>query len=219
MPSIGRVFATAESLQPRAVRLLGQIDAPQATRALAFLAIYARSSKARQAATETLRSRDPRGFAEILISLLGEPIRFEVKHVNGPDSPGELLVEGKKVNVRRLYIPPSVLQADDQLGRDAWGRPIVVRQVDPTAAHILVGYNTDPGQSMFGGMNAAELRQVLPIMDQSLAFKPLMANTGFYIQFSNQATIPLKQLAAEAQKSASATERQLRRRCPDDRRP
>jgi Pretoxin HINT domain len=210
VPSIGRVFATTESLQPRAVRLLGQIDAPQSTKALAFLAVYARSSKARQAATETLRGRDPREFAELLIALLGEPIRFEVKHVNGPDSPGELLVEGKKVNVRRLYIPPSVLQADDQLGRDGWGRPVVVRQGVPTGAHIYVGYNTIQRQSEFGSMNPAELRQVLPIMEQSLAFNPLRANTGFYFQFGDQAAIPLKQLAAEAQKSASATERQLR---------
>ena len=210
VPSIGRVFAATEPLQPRAVRLLGQIDAPQATRALAYLAVFARSTKARRAATETLRGRDPREYADLLIALLGDPIRFEVKHVDGSESPGELLIEGKKVNLLRVYTPPSVFQDSDQLGRDAWGRPVVVRQVDPTGAHILVGYNTSPSQSNFGGMTQDELRQVLPIMEQSLASNPLRANTGFYFQFSDQATIPLKQMVVEAQKSAVATEQQLR---------
>jgi len=90
----------------RAVQLLGQIDAPSASRALAILAVAAKSADARRAATETLRVRDPREYADFLISLLREPIRFEVKHVGGPGSPGELLVEGKRANVRRSTHPP-----------------------------------------------------------------------------------------------------------------
>ena len=82
-------------------------------------------------ATETLRGRDPREYAELLIGLLREPIRFEVQHVGGPGSPGELLVEGKRANVRRVYTPPSPFQPGDQLGLNASGQRVVFRQIEP----------------------------------------------------------------------------------------
>ena len=142
--------------------------------------------------------------------MLSDPIRFEVKHVNGPGSPGEILIEGKKVNIRRLYTPPSVLQFGDQLGLDASGQPVVVRQANPSTGTAFLGSNIAPGQSRINGMTQSEINQVMPIMDSSLAFKPILPNTRFTFQFSDQAKIPLKQLEAEAKKSAAATEQQLR---------
>jgi hypothetical protein len=217
IPSIGRVFASVEPQQPRAVRLLGQIDAPQATRALAFLAVYARSSQARRAATETLRHRDPREYADTLIALLGDPIRFEIKHVEGSDSPGELLIEGKKANIRRLYTPPSPFLAGDRFGYDSSGRAVVYRNVGPSSGHIELGAMQfgDSPRSLARQVNspslyASDLQQVLPIMDQSLAFLPIRPTTAFTFYFSDKATIPLGQLKAEAQKSEAATEQQLR---------
>jgi Pretoxin HINT domain len=206
VPSIGRVFASTEAQQPRAVRMLGQIDSPQATRALAFLAVYARSDKARRAAAETLRHRDPREFADALIALLSDPIRFEIKHVDGPDSPGELLIEGKKANLRRVYTPPSPLKPGDQLGRDASGRAVVYRGAGFSSGHIELG-------TKFGGLSQisdAELQQALPIMEESLAFRPLRPTTAFRFYFANQAMISIDQLKVEAEKSAMATEQQLR---------
>ena len=212
VPSIGRVFAATEPLQPRAVQLLGQIDAPAASRALAYLSVFARSADARRAATETLRGRDTREYADLLIALLRDPIRFEVKHVDGPGSPGELLIEGEKYNVRRLYTPPTVFRPGDRIGRDASGRPVVARSVEPTTGTIALGAALlAGGQVQQQGMAPSEIRQALPIIQESLALNPTVRLTNrFTFQFGDTATIPLAQMVAEARKSSAATERQLR---------
>ena len=92
--------------------MLGQIDAPAASRALALLAVFERVGRGPPAATETLRRRDPREFAGLLIALLRDPIKYEVRPVGGPGSPGALFVEGKKAQrpaalrpARRAAIP------------------------------------------------------------------------------------------------------------------
>ena len=59
----------------------------------------------RQTAAAILRHRDPRDVAELMVGLLRDPIKYEVKPVNGPGSQGELLVKGKAANVKRLYTP------------------------------------------------------------------------------------------------------------------
>ncbi len=130
VPSIGRIFATSEATQPRAVRLLGQVDAPSASRALASLAVFAKSAEARRAAAETLRGRDPREYAALLIGLIRDPIKYEVKPVGGPGSPGVLVVEGKKANFKRFYAPTSAIQPGDSIGIDPFGRPVVRHPLD-----------------------------------------------------------------------------------------
>ena len=124
VPSVGRVFGADG---PRAVQLLGQIDAPAASRALAHLALIGASAETRRAAVETLRRRDPREYANLLIALITKPIRFEVKPVNGPGSPGVLFVEGEKANVKRLYEPASPIRPTDQITTDRFGQPVVSR--------------------------------------------------------------------------------------------
>ena len=59
VPSIGRVFSVQGKDAPVVARLLGQIDAPAASRALASLAFSHPSADIRRVATETLRDRDP----------------------------------------------------------------------------------------------------------------------------------------------------------------
>ena len=127
VPSIGRVFAASESTQARAVQLLGQIDAPSASKALAFLAVFGKSAEARRAASESLRGRDPREYANLLIAMIQKPIKFEVKSVGGPGSPGELYVEGQKANFRRLYSPTSPFQPGDTIVIDQYGQPVIRR--------------------------------------------------------------------------------------------
>ena len=116
-----------------AVRLLGQIDSPGSSRALALLALLSRSAEVRRNATQILRQRDPRDFAPVLIALFRDPIKFEVRPVNGPGSPGQLLVKQKDVNVKRLYSPlsaPNVpLMPGDQVSLDANGLPVVIRDL------------------------------------------------------------------------------------------
>lgn len=88
------------------VQLLGQIEGPESSRALADLAVICPSGSARRAAVETLRRRDPREFLDRLISHLDDPLRYHVKLVGGPSEAGELIVEGKTFNVDRIYSPP-----------------------------------------------------------------------------------------------------------------
>lgn len=113
-----------------AVQVLGQIDAIEASRALATLAVSAKSDEVRRRATETLRRRDPREWADLLIAMLREKVKYEVKKVGGPGSTGVLSVEGKEANVKRLYPTPAMptiaLQPNQTLSTDANGLPVVV---------------------------------------------------------------------------------------------
>ncbi len=59
--------------QKAAVQLLGQIDSPDATRALALLALDGKSPEVRARAAQTLRLRDPREIASMLIAMLRDP--------------------------------------------------------------------------------------------------------------------------------------------------
>jgi len=130
VPSVLKGFGGSEADQPRAVQLLGQIDSPPASRALASLAVFAKSAEARRVATETLRGRDTREYADLLISLIRDRIKYEVTPVGGPGSPGVLRVEGKKANINRVYAPPAPsLQPGDQIGYDPQYGPVVRRGV------------------------------------------------------------------------------------------
>ena len=73
---------------------------------LAVLALMSRTAEVRQLATQTLRRRDPRDFAPLLVGLLGDPIQYEVRKVDGPGSQGVLLIKNPEANLRRLYSPP-----------------------------------------------------------------------------------------------------------------
>ena len=98
-----------EAQQKIAVRILGQIDSAGARERLAMLAVFSGSPTIRGQATEILRRRDVREFADFLISLVQQPIEFTVKRVGGPGSPGELFIKGQgsQPNVKRVYSPPA----------------------------------------------------------------------------------------------------------------
>ncbi|SIN75922.1 hypothetical protein SAMN05444166_0682 [Singulisphaera sp. GP187] len=105
--AVWSVFASGDaSAQARAVRILGQIDGPNASRALAVLSVFSPSAEVRRVATETLRHRDLRDVVGWLIALIRKPMKFEVRLVAGPGSPGVLFVEGERFNVQRVYAPP-----------------------------------------------------------------------------------------------------------------
>jgi hypothetical protein len=96
----------------RAVQLLGQIDAAPSSRGLAALAVFDANAHVRRTAAEILNRRDPREFANLLIALIRDPIRYRVQPVWGPGSPGALFIEGQSVNVLRNYAAPELpLQA------------------------------------------------------------------------------------------------------------
>jgi hypothetical protein len=115
-----------------AVQLLGQIDAAAASRALATLALSGKSDEVRRRALETLRRRDPREYADVLIMALRDKIKYEVKKVGGPGSTGVLFVEGKEANLSRYYSPPPpqiTVLPGDTMSRDENGLPVLVHHV------------------------------------------------------------------------------------------
>ncbi len=86
-----------------AVQMLGQIDGPAASNALAALALYNPSAQVRARATETLNRRDPRDIVGRLVYLVRKPFKYEVERIGGPGTVGELFVEGERFNIRRFY--------------------------------------------------------------------------------------------------------------------
>jgi tetratricopeptide (TPR) repeat protein len=132
VPAVWITFAMGNPARQKvAVSVLGQIDSPGASRALATLAILSRSPEVRQIATQSLRRRDPREFAPLLIAMLRDPVKYERKNVNGPGSPGELLIKQKDANLKRIYsplVPPNVpLLPTDFVTTDSNGLPLVIR--------------------------------------------------------------------------------------------
>jgi hypothetical protein len=105
VPAIWTLFLRgSERHQVAAVQMLGQIDGPSASNGLAVLAVFSPRPEVRRRAMETLKRRDPRDVVGKLIGLVKKPFKYQVRHPNGPGSPGELFVEGEKFNIQRLYI-------------------------------------------------------------------------------------------------------------------
>jgi Pretoxin HINT domain/HEAT repeats len=131
VPVVWSLFGRGdEARQREAVSILSRIDGPGASRALAVLAVFTRDPEVRRRAAETLPRRDPREFADLLVALLREPIKYDVKSVGESGSTGELLIKSKSATVKRLYTPPifsSPSLPGDLLTFDAQGLPVIVR--------------------------------------------------------------------------------------------
>jgi hypothetical protein len=115
------------------VQVLGQIVRPLSSRILAMLAVYGKTPDVRRRATETLRGRPAEDFLDLLVGLMVDPYKYEVKPVAGPGSPGVLFVEGEKFNVSRFYAPPAAPnitpQPGDLVSYDPYGNPVISRPV------------------------------------------------------------------------------------------
>ena len=96
VPAVCAVFAGGDATcQVLAVQLLGQINAPDASRALAMLAVFGRSAQPRRPAAETLRRRDLRDFMDLLIGLLRKPIKYKVRPGRRPGDAGGIVRRGR----------------------------------------------------------------------------------------------------------------------------
>jgi hypothetical protein len=71
------------------------------------IAVFGTTEDVRRQAIETLKSRDGRGVLDLVIRLLREPIKFTAKPHEGPGSVGVIYIEGKDVNLERIYDAPA----------------------------------------------------------------------------------------------------------------
>ncbi len=240
VPAVWTTFAAgAVERQKVAVRVLGQIDSPGASRALAMLALSSPSAEVRQHASRTLTRRNPRNFAPFLVGLFRDPIKYEVKKVKGPGSHGELLVKNKDANVKRIYTPlemPTVsMLPSDRMGVDANGQPVIFRPISQFSMPITPAAAADLMFGTGGPAVPSQLANVLhkaglPLV-QSQALDQMAQNQNAFAQaahamftnygrggpgrgiyvwnFGLQLQVPLGAMMQDAQRSAQVAEQQL----------
>jgi hypothetical protein len=172
VPMIWALFAMGDAVRQKlAVQVFGQIDAQAASRALAALALSSGSDDVRRVATETLRRRDVREYAGGLIDLLRDPVKYEVRQVNGPGLPGSIFMEGKNANLQRRYNAPPIPEIRinprrDYLTYDDDGLPVIMARgnrflgaIAPPVSSTAFGW----GAGQFGPQQAgsALLQQIV----------------------------------------------------------
>jgi tetratricopeptide (TPR) repeat protein len=193
VPMISTLFLFGpEWSQRAAVRMLGHIEGPGASNALAALAIFSPWREVEQTAFQALVSRDLRDILTRLIGMIRKPFEYQVRPIDGPGSAGVLFVEDEKFNVRRIYqsmpIDPSLMAAGgvapsfafDGLGfaGGAGNTPLMLengmsfteegaRLFDYLAARIASSSPTRERESNIGQL--ARIRQANQAAQQSLA--------------------------------------------------
>ena len=136
VPSILKAFPIggSEADESRLVRLLEPIDDPRSSRALAEVAVKARSVSVRTAAIEALASAPRRDYVGALVDGIRTRIRYAVQPVEGPGSQGSLLLETPRVRMVRTYNAPAAFRIGGSfygyVGYDANGLPVVVRGIE-----------------------------------------------------------------------------------------
>jgi hypothetical protein len=109
VPAIYAEFGGGRSdEQAMAVRILGHIHSRASSQALAALAVFGRTPQVRMRAVRALQKRDPVDYVGGMLSLLTDPIRYKVTPVGPDGTPGTLVVEGEKFDVKRVYAPPQL---------------------------------------------------------------------------------------------------------------
>ena len=128
--AIVRVFRDGDAAHEEiAVRMLARLATPQATRALAELAVLGKTQAVRTLAVDALRSRTTRDYMGILVDQIHAPMRYQFEPVRGPGSPGALVIETPRYKMLRTYDAPAVFQPGANffgyVGYDANGMPII----------------------------------------------------------------------------------------------
>jgi hypothetical protein len=177
VPMVWATFsASGPALQQATVQVLGQIDDRSASRLLVLLAVFSGSAEVRGRAIATLRRRDPREFADMLVSMIQEPIEYEVRPVRGPGEPGALVIKGQgsAPDQKRLYSPPAAPsiapQPGDSLAFDEYGLSVIDRK---TASYVF--------WTTFQQLQEAERRyhqQLQPSAQAQNRFVDLLAHSG-----------------------------------------
>jgi hypothetical protein len=141
--SVYREFGASRVDQMILIQVLGQVDKPISSKILAILAVYGKTPEVRGRATETLRRRPADDFIDVLVGMMVDPIKFEVRPVGGPGSPGVIFVEGERFNVARLYEPPPPPNVapgpGDVISFDSSGMPIINRPIMSSQGAVSQG--------------------------------------------------------------------------------
>ena len=106
VPAVWEVLGKGrEADQVRATQVLGQIDGPASSRALALLAVTGSTIEVRRRAAESLAHRDADLCAEWLIGLLKPPLKYEVQERGTRTGMNfTLRVEGESAIRERTYV-------------------------------------------------------------------------------------------------------------------
>ncbi len=147
VPSIIRVFAGGSQPEPMwAVRLLDRFNnVPEATRALARIAVMSADRSVRASAIDALRGRTQRDFVGDLVDQIQQPIQYRIEPVRGPGSPGVLDIDAARFSMRRLYDAPAVANFTSAffgyIGYDPFGMPVIAsgREMNRIASEIQRG--------------------------------------------------------------------------------
>lgn len=131
--SLYREFGGSKLDQMILIGALGRIDRSLSSKVLAILAIYGKTPEVRKRAIDVLRGRPADDFLDVMVSMMTDPLKYEVRRVGGPGSPGVIFVEGERFNIARYYAPPSAPNITpapgDIITFDASGEPIINRPV------------------------------------------------------------------------------------------
>ena len=167
VPMVWATFGRGEpALQQVAVQVLGQIDDPSASRALVMLAVFGGSANVRRKAVETLRHRDAREFAGLLIAMIQRDDQVRGQAGRGPGPAGRALDQGQQRNAEseaglRRRAPPSVpCSPAIAWSLDSNGLPVINRpEIDLTKRVVqsLARCSTRPTRSTPASHAAADL--------------------------------------------------------------
>jgi tetratricopeptide (TPR) repeat protein len=208
VPSVVRSFAGGPpDDQLRATAILKGIEAPEATKELARLAVLSEPDKVRKSAIEALKKREPRDYVGFLIAMIPLPVEYKVQPVRGPGSQGALLIDTPRFTMLRTYeAPVAFTLAASFRGAltvdETDGMPIVYRGVDLDAMKLL-----NPQNQMLK-MREVKARTAQLLADASVQAEAvqqqLIADVGAIEQFNSQAAVinervlPVLQQAADA---------------------
>lgn len=133
VPSILKVFSATGQTSDDTVllQLLGQIEHPSSSLALAKFAATTRSASVRQAAIDVLKTRPRRDYVGQLVSMIHSKIQYSVVPVSGPGSTGTLVLDTQRVRMILNYDAPAVIQLGPffrgYVGYDANGLPMIAQ--------------------------------------------------------------------------------------------
>jgi hypothetical protein len=207
VPSIYREFGASPRDQLIAVQLLGQIDAKPSSKALASLAVYGKSPEVRRRAMEILRRRPPEDFLDLLVALMSDPLKYEVRPVGGPGSPGVLFVEGARFNVQRFYAPPPppnvTPMPGDQVSYDAFGMPVITRRTG-----IVLGKAGVPGSKTLvneydGAVQFSATQQMIQAQRATLSAQQQLAGDVAQVEAINEQRNKLNEVVIDVAKTTT----------------